>query len=138
MDMILEINQKELEIEDEDYDVLKNEAIIKIEELTSFQGNVFEKLVLDVDELVKKFITYEQGIKTIYNYEGPINEYKILLLLNEYQAANPKLIKSKLGISNAYVHRILKELIKKGLINQIVTGLYQITEKGKNKLLGKG
>lgn len=136
--MKLEINQKEININEEDFDRLKNDSIIKVEELTSFQGNVFERLILDIQMLVKKYLTYDQGIKTIYSYEGPINEYKILLLLNEFKTISPKLIKSKLNISNAYVHRILKDLKKRGLIDQVVTGLYQITDKGRIKLLGKG
>ena len=136
--MKLEINQKEIDIEEKDFDRLKDDSIITVEELTSFQGNVYERPILDVPMLIKKYITYDQGIKTIYNYDGPINEYKILLLLNEFKSVSPKLIKSKLNISNAYVHRILKDLKKKGLIDQVVTGLYQITDKGRNKLLGKG
>ena len=136
--MKLEINQKEININKEDFDKLKDESIVKVEELTSFQGNVFERLILDIPMLIKKYLTYNLGLQTIYNYEGPINEYKILLLLNEFKTVSPKLIKTKLNISNAYVHRILKDLKKKGLIDQVVTGLYQITDKGRNKLLGKG
>ncbi|MHA1784157.1 MAG: MarR family transcriptional regulator [Candidatus Helarchaeota archaeon] len=133
--MKIEITDKDVDISSEEYQVLRDNSIIKIEELTSFQGNVYERLTLDLNLLIKKFLIYENGLNS---YDGPINEYKVLILLNDFKTINPKLIKSKLNISNAYVHRILKDLMKKDLINQIESGLYQITDKGKNKLFGKG
>jgi len=135
--MNLEIDRININISDEELDILKKAEVVKTYERTNFQGNVYETLEFSVETLIEKFIKRLKGIRNFFAYDGSLNSLKLLVLLMEYKGVNPKMIMERLDTSNATTHRAIQELIKKGFVRKVETGLYQITDEGEkfvNKL----
>ncbi|NVM02454.1 MAG: hypothetical protein HWN67_08965 [Candidatus Helarchaeota archaeon] len=136
--VILEILNKNVEINDDNLEILRENEVIEIGITTNpllMESYVYR---LNTNKLVERFISLAisqtNELERILRYKGLFNEYKILRIIEKYQVVSPKLIENSLpGISKSWLNRILNNLLKKEFIKKIekdVKGLYVLTKKG--------
>lgn len=122
---------KNLEIDEKDLIKLKKEGVIEI--TTKFTPLLIEYNTyrLNINKLIDRFISKINQFEKLIDYNGLLNEYKILKIIEQSDVASPKLIYSKLpGVSIPTINRILFNLLEKGFIKKIEKGLYKLDEIG--------